>query len=205
MVQKRYLRRRNGDEYYPRGRKPFIVNPEGNERYARDRKGNEFYPRTRQNRFARDKYFREYYAQDRENNEFYPFRKGLSEVIRRVDGYQTARLANGSERYPTDARGNEYYLIQNGKPILCRQHDGKPYFARSRRRIAQIPWTVLHEYVSDRESHVATRDAVGNTVYVCRSDLRETSGNAVCRCICEIMAICPSLRSFLIQNMRKIS
>ncbi|GBN42387.1 hypothetical protein AVEN_155933-1, partial [Araneus ventricosus] len=140
-----------------------------------DRKGNEFYPRSRHYRFARDTYFRGCYALDRENNEFYPFRKGLSEDIRRADGYQTARLSNGLEMYPTDARRNEYYLIQNGKPILCRQHDGKPYFARSRRRIAQIPWTVSHEYVSYRESLVATRDAVGNTVYVCRSDLRETS------------------------------
>lgn len=191
MARNHYPRHRNGDEYYPVGRKPFIVDPGGKERYARDRKGNELYPKNKNNQFARDKHFREYYARDCKNNEFYPRRNGFSLVIRTINGYEMAKWANGLRRYPTDAEGNEYYLTKNGLPILIHRDDGEPYFAKNKRGVFCIPWNVLHEYVTDTESHVETTDSLGNRVFIWKNDLPQNSLNGTCRCLCVMFAKCP--------------
>lgn len=199
MARNQYPRRRNGDEYYSRSRKPFVVDPGGNERYARDRKGNESYPRVKNNPFARDKHFQEYYARDCKNNEFYPIRKRFSLVILTKDGYKMAKWASGMQRYPTDVKGNEYYLTKDGEPMLFRQEDGEPYFAKTKRGIVQIPWNVSQEYATDAESHFETTDALGNGVFVDRNDAPKMSSNVICRCICEMIAICPSV-GYLLAN-----
>ncbi|GBO12058.1 hypothetical protein AVEN_37908-1 [Araneus ventricosus] len=193
MTRNQYPRRRNGSEYYSRGRKPFVVDPGGKERYAQDKIGNEIYPKRKLKQFARDKYFQEYYARDSKNNEFYPIKKRYSVVIQTKDGYKLAKWADGLQRYPTDVKGNEYYLTQNGEPILIYQEDGKPYFAKNKRGISQIPWNALQEYVSEAESHVEAKDALGNQVFLNRNEIPKSSANSVCRCLCEIMTICPSV------------
>lgn len=181
---KEYPRRRNGDEYYTKSSNPFVVDADGKERYARDHKGNELYPNRKNNLFARNQHHEEFYARDSLGNETYPSVNGQSILI----PGRLARFANGNQRYPTDAKGNEYYLKDSGVPYLLRQNDGSTYLARSRKGIPMIPWNSLR--VSDDTPYICSKDAAGNCVYVHETDLPENL-KMICNCLCQCVSQCP--------------
>ena len=184
-----YPKRRNGDEYY--GTEPFVVDDEGRERYARDRHGNEVYPKRKRNLFARNARFEEYYARDQAGNEWYPCFQGQSILI----PGRLARYADGKQRYPTDAKGNEYYLQTEGKPYLLQQENGEPYLAKTRKGIPMIPWNEMR--VTDDRPYMYTKDVLGNCVYIHETDLPQ-SLKVICNCLCQCVALCPSLLRALI-------
>lgn len=158
-----YQRRWNGNEYYPRDK--FNTDRYGKEIYARDRKNNEFYPKRRKVVFARDSSGEFYYAKDNVGNEFYPVRKNKSIFIEDSlnPNIKLALNADGSQRYPNDCNGNEYYLTENGKPYLMRKVNGEIYFAKSRRGYTLIPWNHIQ---NENEPMIYLRDSAGNLVYV---------------------------------------
>ncbi|KAG8173086.1 hypothetical protein JTE90_001070 [Oedothorax gibbosus] len=98
-------------------------------RYARDKNGNEIYPRRRHTLFSRNEEGQEYYARDKNGNEFYPCLNGQSVVIPE----RLAKFANNTQRYPSDAKGNEYYLQHQGKPYLLRQESGGNVLGQTRK------------------------------------------------------------------------
>lgn len=188
-----YPKRRNGSEYYSKATEPFLKGENGRERYARDKNGNELYPRRKHNLFARNEKGQMYYARDRDGNEFYPCLNGQSIVI----PGRIAKFANNTQRYPSDAKGNEYYLQHEGEPYLLRQESGETYLAKTRKGIPMTPWNELH--VNDNKPYVCTRDAAGNCVYVHETDL-PPSLKSICNCLCHCVTICPSVLGFLLMS-----
>lgn len=184
-----YPQRKRGGEYYNKSKKPFLSTPGGGERYARDRRGNQMYPRSN-NPFARDKSYQEYYAQDYQGHEIYPCRNKKSIVLSEGERYKIAKFADGSQRYPTDDKGNEYYLQYEGKPFLLQRNDGSNYFAKSHKGTTLIPWNYLHEQLNGDACFFYTKDAAGNGVYVAENELPQ-SLKLVCRCICQMIFLCP--------------
>lgn len=181
-----------GDEYYPpRSPKPFVVDASGRERYARDAQGNEKYPQRLETPFARDAAGEGYYARDALGNEYYPVRNNralfLHDPVR--GGIRLALMADGTQRYPCDAKRNEYYWQDQGKPMLLRKNTGHVYLARSKNGHELIPWNHLQESVGP-EPCVFSKDANGNTVYLRESDFPPPF-KALIRCLCHISVICP--------------
>lgn len=165
-----YQRRWNGDEYYPRDK--FNTDKYGKEVYARDRKNNEFYPKSKKNVFARDNSGMFYYAKDNMGNEFYPVRKNKSIFIQDSlnPNIKLALYADGTQRYPVDSKGNEYYLTENGKPYLMRRNNGEIYFAKNRKDCSLIPWNHI-QHLCENEPLIYLRDSAGNLVYVRESSI----------------------------------
>lgn len=187
----RYPKSFRGDEYYPRRSKEFYTDPlTGDQVYATDRKGNERYPKRKCNYFARNRFGREYYARDSKRNEFYPKLGGKSRFIYDPYNVKIARFADGTQRYPTDQRGNEYYLRHEGKPFPLRDAKGVIYWAKTRRGHEMIP----KEYVENEKGIVFFKDAEGNFVYV--KNLNKTM-ERMFRCICEILMICPPITAIM--------
>lgn len=189
----KYPKRRNGDEYYPKGEANFVVNRDGKEIYARDRRGNQIYPNREHNIFAQDCAGDYYYAKDARGNEYYPIRDNRSLFI--IDhtnkNIRLALMVDGTQRYPKDAKGNEYYLRENKQPLLMRKSSGERYLAKSRNGHALIPWNYIQDYISE-EPCVYSRDTDGNTVYVKESAF-PPAFKALIRCICHISVICPNV------------
>lgn len=184
--------RRWGSEYYP-STGEFVVNNFGKEIYARDKRGNQIYPNRNQNIFARDATGDYYYAKDFLNNEYYPVKNNRSLFI--TDpinmNIRLALYADGSQRYPTDSRGNEYYLRENGQPILMRRKNGDYYLAKNKNGHMLVPWNYMKEYIGN-EPCVYSKDAAGNSIYVKESAVPPAL-KALVRCICYISIICPRI------------
>ena len=191
---KKYPKRRNGDEYYPRAFISFVRNEYGVECYAIDRKGNQIYPNRERNIFARNASGNYYYAKDVNGNEYYPVRNNKSLYFLDPEN-QLIRLAlkaDGTQRYPIDSKGNEYYWKKEGKqPFLLRRNTGEIYLARSKNGHELIPWNYLQEFIGE-DPCVFARDANGNTVYIKESTF-PTAFRALIRCICHISVICPNV------------
>ncbi|GFR03375.1 hypothetical protein TNCT_463501 [Trichonephila clavata] len=75
-------------------------------------------------------------------------------------------MSDGMERFPRDAKGNEYYLQKDGKPLLLRKTNGEYYLARNRKGYKLIPSNLLAEFATDNEPFLFTKDVLGNIVYV---------------------------------------
>ncbi|GIY04387.1 uncharacterized protein CDAR_54211 [Caerostris darwini] len=195
---KYYPKRRNGDEYYPRGCNTFVVDRIGTELYARDRRGNQFYPRRRHNIFAKTRHGFEYYAKDNAGNEKYPViqKRSLLIIDPQTHIVKLARFADGTQRYPHDMKGNEYYLREKGLPYLLQNSEGKPYLAKSFRGAPFIPWNYFQEYSLNDHLHTPGKDAAGNTIYVDERNLPPWLQNLV-RCMCEIVVICPAVAGII--------
>lgn len=184
-----YPRKRNGDEYYPKGE--FVKDRFGREAYARDRNGNQIYPKGKKRLFARDDSGEFYYARDNRGNEYYPIVKNQSVLIRDFKN-PSVKLAidiDGNQRYPTDSKGNEYYLTENEIPYLMRNKDGETFFAKNRNGHPMIPWNFL-QLVADSQPLVYFRDSAGNLVYVKESVVPPTLQPFI-RCMCYITLLCP--------------
>lgn len=156
----------------------------GREVYARDRRGAEIYPETT---FAKDERGEPYYARDADGHEYYPLRKKRSLPI---PGGKPARYRDGTERYPTDDRGNEYYWKRDGVPYLMKDATGRPYLAKTRKGHALIPWNFLQDYVTN-EPYRCSVDSDKNFVYVNEVDLSPFC-KLVMRCVCNVIVLCPS-------------
>ena len=184
-----YPRKRNGDEFYPKDE--FIKDRFGRETYARDRKGNQLYPKRSKRVFARDRSGEFYYAKDNMGNEHYPIIKNKSVFIQDSlnANMKLALGADGSQRYPSDSKGNEYYLTENQIPFLMRNQNGEVYFAKNRKGYPMIPWNYLHQ-VADNEPLVYVRDSAGNLVYV-KESLFPSALHLLIRCMCNASLICP--------------
>lgn len=154
-----------GNERYPRDR--FYKDKYGKEFYARDKKNNEFYPRNRKVVFARDSSGMFYYAKDNMGNEFYPVKKNKSILITdsTSPNGKLALYADGSQRYPYDTKGNEYYLTADEKPYLMRKENGEVYFAKNRNGYPMIPWNYIQN-ICENEPLIHFRDSAGNLVYM---------------------------------------
>lgn len=189
---KRYPKKRNGDEYYP-ANVEWVVNLNGKEVYARNRRGGEIYPNRDRNLFARNVSGDCYYAKDEKGDEYYPVRGNQSVFLMNpvTKSIRLALYGDGSERYPRDRRGNEYYFTEEKHPLLIRKNTGEFYLAKSRNGHELIPWNHLQEYVSS-EPCVYSKDSNGNTVYLKESTL-PGAFKALIRCICHISVICPNV------------
>lgn len=127
---RRYPRRRgNGDEFYPR--EGFLEDETGRQVYAHARSGRQLYPK-RGSVFARDRSGNFYYAKDADGHEYYPVRDNRSLYL--MDPVnQRIRLAlytDGTQRYPRDAKDNEYYWREEqDRPFLMRRSTGEQYLA----------------------------------------------------------------------------
>ena len=189
-----YPKRRNGDEYYPRGFHAFLRNKNGKEYYARDCKGNQIYPKRDRNVFARDASGNYYYAKTVFGDEYYPIQKNKSLYLIDPEN-QVIRLAlkaDGTQRYPTDAKGNEYYWCHQEKgPFLLRQSTGEHYLAQNKNGHKLIPWNHLQDFIGE-DPCVFSKDANENTVYIKESTF-PPAFRALIRCICHISVICPNV------------
>lgn len=174
----------------------FTTNADGKQLYARDSHNNEVYPPCKTNIFARDERYQEYYARDCNGNQIYPVVDGMSLLI----PGKLARYANGDERYPYDEKGNEYYLLEDGKPYLLKQWNGETYFAKNRKGIPLIPWNFVK--VTDDRPFICTRDVGGTSVYVHEPDLPQ-SLKMLCNCLCQCATSlkCPSLLNTFINTL----
>lgn len=190
---RKYPKKRNGDEYYPKTGDNFVVDRDGKEIYARDRTGKELYPNREDNVFARDATGDFYYAKDARGNEYYPVRgnRSLFIVDHTNQNIRLALMADKTQRYPQDGKGNEYYWRENGEPLLMRTSTGERYLAKSRNGHALIPWNYMKDYISN-EPCVYSKDSNGNTVYVKESAF-PPAFKALIRCICHISVICPKV------------
>lgn len=190
----KYPKRRNGNEYYPKGRQGYVVLSDARgERYVRDKHGNECYLYRKQFKFLRDQFGSEYYARDKDGHEYYPIVKKRSLLI--MLDTQTVRIAkysDGTERYPRDVKGNEYYLLRENVPYLMKTHEGEDYLARNRRGCILIPWNHLHGYAMNVETpYIYSRDANGTLVYVNEINFTTTQQTAL-RYLCAILTFCPT-------------
>lgn len=187
-----YPKRRNGNEYYPKGCKGFVQLMNGGERYALDCRGNELYPKRKENVFARDKWGREYYAKEKNGDEMYPLvnKQSLFIIDPQTMSVKVARNADGKEKYPRDSKDNEYYLRKEQVPFLLKDKQGEPYLAQSRQGHNLIPWNVLQDYMDGEKPYVHTKDAGGNSIYTDQSNLHPLVQILV-RCVCQVMVICP--------------
>ncbi|GFT05731.1 uncharacterized protein TNCV_3925311 [Trichonephila clavipes] len=112
----------------------------------------------------------------------YPLQQGKSVIIQDIEGkFRLAKTSNGTERYPRDAKGNEYYLQWDGKPLLLRKPNGEHYLAHNRKGFQLIPWNLLAEYAINNEPYLFTKDVLGNNVYVRQSELPQRL-SAICQC-----------------------
>lgn len=184
-----YPKRSNGDEYYPRRLKRYLKDENGHEYYARDRLGNELYPTGGKllGQFVW-RNGRKRYARDKDGNEIYFVRKRKSVVISDKDRPVPAKTSSGCEKYPTDGRGNQYYLVQNGTPVMMKDELGNAYFAKSRSDRLLIPWN--HEPPTDRQWRIR-RDANANRVYSIAPDGEDSCSSGVLKCLCELVWMLP--------------
>lgn len=191
---KKYPKRRNGDEFYPKTFRDFLKDELGNERYARNKRGSEMYPKRREKIFARDKRGLEYYATDAEGDEMYPIVRNQSKFIINASTQRVkiARFKNGTQRYPSDDKGNEYYLRDEGTPFLLRTSKGNTYLAKNRRGIVMIPWNCFNQFSNGNVPYAPFVDAGGNVVYVNHENVSRVA-NAFLRCLCEMIVICPTV------------
>lgn len=175
-------------------RNKFVVDARGRQLYARDRFGREVYNvRGGGNLFARDEHNAEYYARDAEGNEYYPCVNGQTRMI----PDKLALYHDGTQRYPADHRGNEFYWSKEGKPYVLCKSDGELYFARNRRGFPLIPWN--HVKILDDTPYWCTRDVGGTLVYVHASELPERWKRMCdCLCRCALQCLCPDLLRILL-------
>lgn len=190
----RYPTRRNGDEYYPKDYKSFLKDRRGKELYARNRHGSQLYPKRNKNMFARNEKGFEYYAKTNKADEFYPLVNGRSIFITDPTTFQVkvARMADGTERYPKDGKGHEYYLRNEGIPFVLKKSDGETYLARNRRGDSLIPWNYFKEFIPDNVPHTPHMDAGGNVVYSNQENVSKLT-NLLIKCLCEILVVCPGV------------
>jgi len=171
-----------------------VVDEGGKQLYARYWFGNEVYPQRDTFLFARDETNKEYYARDTEGNEMYPCFSGQTRMI----SGKLAKYRNGTQRYPADIGGNEYYLSHEGRPYLLVTAAGTPYFAKNRRGYSLIPWNSV--VITDDTPYLCTRDAGGTVVYVHETELPE-SFKTMCKCLCRCASssMCPALLQMLLR------
>ena len=80
---------------------------------------------------------------------------------------------DGSQRYPTDSKGNEYYLKDNDMPFLMKNQNGQVFFAKTCKGYEMIPWNHLQYFVQN-EPLVWTKDSADNLVYIKESNFPPT-------------------------------
>lgn len=183
-----YRKNWKGDERYPNGE--FLSNDQGKQIYARDRKGNQYYPKRNKNVFARDGFDECYYAKDKFGNEYYPIKNKKSLLVKDSlnSNVRLALYADGTQRYPIDSKGNEYYLTdENQRPFILKKKDGEVYFAKNRKGYPMIPWNCIENI---NEPLVYTWDSAGNLVYI-KESLFPTVLHPLIRFVCNVTVICP--------------